>query len=437
MRSIFLSLVLLLPALGSAARLGDLDVRSYLGETFAADLVVSREPGEDLRDHTFGIGDATDYGRLQLPRPAAADWIILAEPRLEQGVWRVAMSSRLPIEDLVLDLVVVMAEPGGVQSRHYPVLLDFPSAIEMPEQEPQVEPEPPVARRPARTDVMPTLPAPVEETPAPAAEEPTGTSYRVRRGDTLYGISRRYTGERSLDEVADLLFNANPDAFVNGNRNRLLAGVTMTVPQQLARNENDLARLPEIPPPVEKPITAPGRASEADRVRLRAPPGPEEIAQSLADWLDADALTLAAQQETVDRDLAYARTEIETYRQQNENLRERIATLEQRIGDLQRLMELREAEAADQARAAAEPGITPADTASQAEPDLRPGLDAPVDQPPQAESQDRAWLPYLLGAIALIAVAVTFFVRARNRRLARARRRAAGRRQDTFLPDGL
>jgi pilus assembly protein FimV len=67
--------------------------------------------------------------------------------------------------------------------------------------------------------------APVQD----IARELSG-DYTVRRGDTLSEIAGRMQGPASLDQAMIALLRANPDAFIDGNINRLKAGAVLDVP---------------------------------------------------------------------------------------------------------------------------------------------------------------------------------------------------------------
>ena len=90
-------------------------------------------------------------------------------------------------------------------------------------------PKPRPTPRPA--EARPTLPA----SPAPAA--PAGVAstsdrrYQVRQGDSLLRVAGRNASQGvSLDQMLVGLYRANPDAFIEGNVNRLRAGAVLTVP---------------------------------------------------------------------------------------------------------------------------------------------------------------------------------------------------------------
>jgi hypothetical protein len=58
-----------------------------------------------------------------------------------------------------------------------------------------------------------------------------GQTYLVVRGDTLSGIAARI-GDRqtTINETAEAIFAANPEAFTRGDRNLLRAGHSITIP---------------------------------------------------------------------------------------------------------------------------------------------------------------------------------------------------------------
>ena len=162
--------------------------------------------------------------------------------------------------------------------------------------------------------------------------------------------------------------------------------------------------------------------------------------------------------EEVRRDLNYARTEVETYRQQNRSLRDRIGALEERLANMQRLMELREqiaqaeyeqrlglASTSSQASpaTAADPEPEPpaeagsdsvveedepsvvaavspsASAASNTAPTQQPGaVSLPAQSPPQTQTLARrsgfgSWFPYLGGLMVAILAGILFYMRAR------------------------
>jgi hypothetical protein len=68
-----------------------------------------------------------------------------------------------------------------------------------------------------------------------------GETYRVRSGDTLSTISQRLDGRPAgaIWRVAEMLYSANPDAFVRGDRNMVKLGWVLDVPTVAAMVANE------------------------------------------------------------------------------------------------------------------------------------------------------------------------------------------------------
>ena len=156
------------------------------------------------------------------------------------------LSSR-PVEEPFLDLLIELTSSSGRVQREYTVLLD-PPALRQP-----AEVMPPVAGRAPATATP--LPAPAAAAPAvapapaarpapaaapasaPAAAAPASgeKSYKVKSGDTLGRIAAENKPvSANLDQMLVALFQANPNAFVGNNMNRLVAGSTLAIPPATA-----------------------------------------------------------------------------------------------------------------------------------------------------------------------------------------------------------
>lgn len=93
---------------------------------------------------------------------------------------------------------------------------------------PQAAPAPASQPAPAATGSG-NVARPATATAAPA----TSTEYTVKQGDTLAAIaSRNKPANVSLDQMLIALYRANPDAFMGNNINRLKAGKILSVPDQ-------------------------------------------------------------------------------------------------------------------------------------------------------------------------------------------------------------
>ena len=421
---LLVSLALLGQGVVWAVGLGEAQLDSHLGEPLRARVDITGV--DDPQALVVEIAGAEQYRELGAAPETAASLQVGAVTTTANG-WYVLVTSTAPIDDLVLDVVLVLQGPGIQATRHYPLLLDPPPAVQSPR---TIAPEP----------------APRRAAPAPPTRVRTdipisARTVTVAAGDHLYGIARRLRrGGENLDAMADQLFALNPHAFINGDRNLLRAGAILEMP--VLDSSQDA--------PAPDRVRRAGRSDETDQIRVRAPPTSGEIIDTLQRWVNVTPEQLAAGRLEAQRDLSFARTEIQTYRNQNENLRGRIDGLEQRIDKLRRLMamkaELRDLTAAEATRLEQSvaptgglvAGVPPPAVADGAPPQPAPTVSSAADEVAPSPPQPwwRRW-GSVLGAVALVAL-----VGVGGARLAIARRRRSAPQRPRadeldWLPDGL
>ncbi|WP_199155649.1 FimV family protein [Chromobacterium sp. ASV23] len=105
---------------------------------------------------------------------------------------------------------------------------------------------------------------------APQAAE-SAKSYKVLKGDTLSAIASRMHGHAKGEDVAARLLKDNPDAFIRGDANRLLAGADLRYPAEwkmrdLARKDaSEKAQPPASPGPMAKLLEQGRQADQAGK----------------------------------------------------------------------------------------------------------------------------------------------------------------------------
>lgn len=133
--------------------------------------------------------------------------------------------------------------------------------------------------------------------------------YRVRPGDTLSGLARRFAQGRTVSQTENALYEANPAAFAHGDRNKLFAGALMKVPA--AGDESAAIKPAAAPERLASPATVKpsvAAAPEASAVKAEqpasAPVVPVEEQEKLAqlkaaqqrlDWLESEINRLSVQ----------------------------------------------------------------------------------------------------------------------------------------------
>ena len=393
-----------------ALGLGELSSKSALNQNFQGDITLLSAKADELDTIRVKLADSEAFTRAGVDRPFYLS-LLKFEPVLgDKGRPVIRVTSEFPIREPFMNFLVEVNWPNGRLLREYTVLLDPPTTTKR--RPPAVAPAAKVAAStPRKAAVKPTT---VQATP-PAAPSGTvstdGSEYGpVRANETAWSIAKKLrTGGVSMEQMMIALLNANPQAFVDGNINRLRRGQILRVPaiseiQELSRQaaraayreQQDAwlarrdARLQQAAEAATEPTgtgeTATGAAAAEGSDQLRiATARPEGQGEAGAGDDDARSTTAANLRDR----LIVARENAETSRQEAESLRGQVDDLQDRLADMQRLLSLKDEQLAqlqdkvitgDEAAAAPEP----------VEPVVEP--EAPATLEVTAESTP-AWVP--------------------------------------------
>ena len=209
-----------LPA--SALELGDVTVQSRLGQPLRASIAYALAPHEQLTDScvTLGLG-ATASGLPGIGRATVsiADGTIL-------------LTGRTPVrEPMVAAQITVDCAYTANLSREYMLFID-PASSAFNEQA-AVQTPAAVSTSAARETPRETRKVTARRVPATPTTTPIGkaTQYRVQPGDTLGEVVERIENRPvGLWPAVNAVFEANPDAFIDNDMNKLKAGSWLTIP---------------------------------------------------------------------------------------------------------------------------------------------------------------------------------------------------------------
>lgn len=371
-----------------ALGLGQARVHSYLQQPLDMRIdLISRSEAE-LATVTAGMASAADFRVMGLSSAAVGMPLeFIVERDLEDPHIRVRGSE--PITEPVLQIVIEVVWASGRMVRQYTVFIDpptFDSAAPLPSVSGPSDPSAPaVSDDPARempapvTDSGPPfdpgteapaepladdVPPPVEDAPAvrtamPDPDTAPPGEHLVSRGETLWGLSRRWADAHGVDinQMMLAVQQRNPDAFNRGNINSLKAGAVLRLPddpaeftydareamlevlrqEQIYRDRwnipsdpNDLPTVAELAQQPDRDAgsgPAPAEAEDDGRLELVPPSeGVDESEEVLARGNAGDAG--AAEGESVVEELARAEEDLANARQENEYLNDRIRELE-------------------------------------------------------------------------------------------------------------
>jgi pilus assembly protein FimV len=251
-----LALLLALASFSAAALgLGQIEVKSKLGQPLLAEIpIISSDPAE-LEQLQAGLASLETFARigLQLPQGVVAD-LQFTQALDVRGNPVIRVTTQQPVTEPLLTFLIEVDWGQGRLVREYSALIDTPRTvsaplqpsidapvveapgiIERPEASATIEPpaEPLPGEEPSDDDAIAAEPEPVAIATPPRAPAPSleaGAAYEVRSGDTLSAIAARASTGVTLDQTMIALLRANPEAFIDGNINRLKAGAVLRMP---------------------------------------------------------------------------------------------------------------------------------------------------------------------------------------------------------------
>ena len=223
-----------------AIELGEATVQSQLGQPLRASIAFALAPTERLAESCISLG----AGQSGLPGIGRATISIADGALLLKGSTPVR-------EPLVATNVVINCPFAAKLSREYMMFIDpagtaanaSPAAEAVPAARPApapvsmpvttTEPATPTRSAPAASPVTPVATTPTRRATPANSRQPIGksTRYRVQRGDSLSEITQRIENRRmGLWAAVNVIFEANPEAFLDNDPNKLKAGSLLTIP---------------------------------------------------------------------------------------------------------------------------------------------------------------------------------------------------------------
>ncbi|VXC28115.1 Peptidoglycan-binding protein LysM [Pseudomonas sp. 9AZ] len=353
----------LVPALG----LGEITLHSALSQPLDAEIELFDVGDLTAEDMRVRLAPAEVFSRSGVDRLYFFNDLRFT-PLLRGGKSVIRVVSTQPVREPYLDFIVEVVRPNGQLYREYTVLLDPPSSAAYRSlAAPAASTVPVLAPTVTRAEaVEPTRPAVL-----PAAQQ--GNRYSVVSGDSLWKIAERLAAEAGQVTPQSLmrdLHALNPQAFINGDINRLRAGAQLLLPDSLASAAPAIA---------EAPLAA-TLVPETDAVTNDQLP------------VDPPAELLIQEQARVEQELASQISE-------TLQLQQSLAQLGLQVQQLQEQMEARDQQIAGlQAELAARRASAEASTAPVPAP-------VAVTAPVTAESGSN-WLAIIAGLLALLLAGV-------------------------------
>ena len=249
-----MALLIINPAQVSAVGLGEINVKSQLGQPLNATVPVTLAPGESMPQNcvtpTRNNSGIAAPPNLQVSTPAAT----------QAGTYNLRVTTTNPLHEPMYEISLLIDCPGTpVLLRQFVLMLDLPvmtvngtetavadfsttniSASTATRGDTLFVPSP--TAQPLVQSANPTTNAISSRTTAPVTTQslqqsqhtiPAGKPYRISKGDTLSTIAARVEG-RPADttwSVAKLIFSMNPKAFIRENPDLIKLGSIIDIPE--------------------------------------------------------------------------------------------------------------------------------------------------------------------------------------------------------------
>src|SRR5574340_126092 len=396
----------LLPLAAHSVGLGKLTVTSPLGHPLRAEIELLALQEGEAANLAARLASPEAFREAQIGRFPLLSAISFSIEQKSDGKHYLKLSSALPVNEPVLDILIELNWPAGRLLREYTLLLDPPGFAESQAG--------PAVAAPAAPPEAAEKPRGAPKPPA-VAKAPTETYGPVKKGETLREIAAKVKPEGySLEQVLLGLYQSNRPAFAGSNMNHLRAGPILRIPepQQLssishaeavkeirvhaanwnAYRQKLAATVAASPGGVAEPRQA-ASGKIAAAVSDKVPPP--------ADSRDVLRLSKGEEPKQAGRDSQALQGRIQALEEEKtarektaREANQRIADLEKTVKDMQRLLEIRNQQlAALQKEPAPAAPTAPAKQAAQPSPPPAPAANGQQPKPAMQPKPAAAPLP--------------------------------------------
>lgn len=225
-----------------ALGLGPVHVNSKLNQPLDAEIPVIQGTQGEAEGLLASLASAEDFERVGLNRSRLTVPLEFAVTKNARGEMFIRITSKEPVRDAFIDVLVEANWPKGRLLREYAILLDPPVSAPATTRSTATAASPGtpgsvtlVKREPTKPDRAAAAPAaPRAPKPAAAAEpKAAGGEYGpVAAGETLSAIARTEIAGSGVthNQMMLALLKHNPDAFYRNNINALKRGAILRIP---------------------------------------------------------------------------------------------------------------------------------------------------------------------------------------------------------------
>lgn len=371
--------------MAQALQLGEMTLKSKLNQPLAVEIELLDVGGLTASEITPSLASSQAFVDAGVDRQAFLDDLTFTPVVNPNGRSVVRVTSSKPLPDSYVRFLLQVQWPNGRLMRDYSVLLD-PAKFDQP---------------------APTTAAPAPRSAAPASTAPAASKaaqHTTTSRDTLWEIAAKNRNGGSVQQTMLAIQALNPDAFVDGNINRLKTGQVLRLPdtvqstalpqpQAIAEVSAQNAAWRQGRRAATNPAAGKQQLDATKRTQAGNAPASTNAKDNLS-LVSAEAAKKGARGKVGDSaalsdKLAMTQEQLDTTRRDNEELKSRAADLQSQLDKLQKLIQLKN----DQlARLQAEKGV-PATAATAAMPAQLAGEPAAAPVAPDTATSTAAPAP--------------------------------------------
>ncbi len=402
--------------MANALGLGEVTLRSSLNQPLDAEIELLEVRDLASAEVKPNLAPPEEFSKAGVDRQYFLQDLKFTPVVKANGRSVIRVTSSKPVREPYLNFLVEVLWPSGRLLREYTLLLDPPlySPQAAAAAAPAPAPRPSVAQSAAPVRSAPAAPAaaprPSAPAPAPAAApKARDDQYRTSSRDTLWEIAERTRASGSVHQAMLAIQDLNPDAFVDGNINRLKSGQVLRLPDESQIASRSGA---EAIAQVQAQNTAwrEGRslAGEGKRQLDATKRSTADAAPEKVETQDSLRLVSASngkassgsdkgvngESKALSDKLAVTQESLDTTRRENDELKSRLDDLQGQMDKLQRLIQLKDDQLARlQSNMTAQGQQAPAAAAATAPEESTQVAEAPAQPAPATASAPAAAEP--------------------------------------------
>ncbi|MFL1391075.1 FimV/HubP family polar landmark protein [Pseudomonas tritici] len=323
--------------MAQALQLGEMTLKSKLNQPLAVEIELLDVGGLTASEITPSLASSQAFVDAGVDRQAFLNDLTFTPVVNPNGRSVVRVTSSKPLPDSYVRFLLQVQWPNGRLMRDYSVLLD-----------------------PAKFD----QPAPTAAAPAPRVAAPASTAPAVSKAaqhtttprDTLWEIAAKNRNGGSVQQTMLAIQALNPDAFIDGNINRLKTGQVLRLPdtvestalpqpQAIAEVRAQNAAWRQGRRVATNPAAGKQQLDATKRTQAGNAPASTNAKDNLS-LVSAEAAKKGAKGKAGDSavlsdKLAMTQEQLDTTRRDNEELKSRAADLQSQLDKLQKLIQLK------------------------------------------------------------------------------------------------